>query len=98
MTFEEFLSEWPNCATPDCAFKVCDWAHPSLCYRCAEQVLGPALMEKLYALTHDHDPRCDCDVAECLCAASVERSGVICGECRAGDHYFDMRPQIRATS
>lgn len=93
MTLEDFLAAWPNCASPDCGYKVCDWAHPTLCYRCAEQILGTAEMERRYEVSHNHDPRCACETDECLCAAAVSRDGVVCVLCAMGDHSYIIDPE-----
>lgn len=48
------LTDWPNCATPDCEWKVCTWAHPSLCGCCAKAILGDVEMIRRYDATHEH--------------------------------------------
>lgn len=47
------MEDWENCATPDCENKVCTWAHDTLCYPCAEKVLGKPAMRAAYTRTHD---------------------------------------------
>ena len=48
----ERLSEWDNCAIADCPNKVCTWAHATLCYPCAERMLGKPAMRAAFMKTH----------------------------------------------
>lgn len=58
------ISDWANCATPDCPNKVCTWASRTLCAPCSESVIGKEIMDQLYNETHP----CCCEtlgVSEC---------------------------------
>lgn len=48
------LPYWPNCATPDCPNKTCEWSEmPNLCFKCGEYLLGRAAMIARFDSTHE---------------------------------------------
>lgn len=51
--WDENLSSWPNCATPDCPNKRCCWGSPTLCHPCEERIVGKAEMTRRYVATRD---------------------------------------------
>lgn len=46
------LAIWPNCTTPDCENKQCEWAGMDVCHPCAVKRVGLVEMERRYAVTH----------------------------------------------
>jgi hypothetical protein len=42
------FTDWPNCPTPDCPFKVCAWAATGLCGACSTRLLGEPEFERRY--------------------------------------------------
>lgn len=47
------FEEWPNCRTPDCGNKQCDWSGTVYCCPCATTLLGPEEMIQRFNETHD---------------------------------------------
>lgn len=47
--------EWPNCSTPDCEHKRCDWGSETRCHFCEERRVGKVEMDRRYHATHSLD-------------------------------------------
>ncbi len=53
MPYQTTLTAWRNCTTPECENKCCTWSGTTVCFPCAQRLLGKAELIARYNKTHD---------------------------------------------